>query len=1518
MDRASFERLTAALTDRGCRFRPRGSDHLDALCPAHDDGRASLSADWHPAAGDLPGRVLLRCHAGCAAEDVVTALGLVMADLYDGPSQHGASFPRRISSASAAKSAPKPAAQSAAKSAGHRCRWEQVTSYLYADENGAVIGEVIRQRCTRCGAKNFPVRRPAVATDDPARVREGWVYRWPTRRPLYRLPEVLAAVRAGAPVLVVEGEKDADALAEAGAVATCNPGGADNGSGGKWRPEHTATLAGASVVIVADRDVAGYRHAEFVRGQLAPVAAVVSVVEAAIGKDAADHLAAGRGVPEFVAVDPVAKLAALTAPAPADDEGPGATVVSGPWTGDAAARKGGGSGGGGDHAELRKVRRDFRVVDGELCEVVGAGSASVLLNADARLVTRRCVDMADPEEELAVTYAQLQVTFPGRADSWQTTVEWDAFRKANWPQNAPVTLLHGDSTKDRATLYQAIQAVSVDAQRRVVYGCTGWRERDGDPIYVHADGAIGAAGPVSGVSRDSVKLPRALERYALPEPLATPEEIRAAFAGAVARISELEPSHIAAPGMVLPFRTVLGWLPAAGFPTGPRGMGKTAWLAWVCQFFAPATRYNSSFPRPGEDTTRPKLFALLYAAQHTLIGFDDGAPDKGPRPAQEWASMFVRAQFNGSHRELSSRIEGQEPRKTRERARGAGALTAEQLTSTHSADSRPLFVPVDAEDDAIPGFVELDRAGGPVLRARVLATFVAWVARAGLYPRRRDQFGEQLDTPGPEVCDEVREFRAELTAELAPELGPAGDGAVTRLAEIVADWLTGGWFLLRFLREVGAYGEAETDELWEWLRTAMVDLGRRQDSTTEARNPAQRLLRLLRSVLVSGAGHLVSEDGGTPADALALGWEKTSTGSGVFASEHYRARGARLGMRTDAGRVYLIREAVTAELNRAARNSGEELGLTPAQVAAQLDAAGYLRTSVEAGKKQRAPHQRMFGAKDRVWDLSAAVLLGDDEGRDDGGVPDLVDPAPVPPPADDWPGSPDDPVCEVCGCQILFCEPGQTTHPMCAPVAVAPPEHPEPQPAASATRFEAPAVVVDSFGGWLPDGRCLPLSEPMESLADLLEWAEGLRLGLEHEHGMPDDGQVWVMPDVAARLGLPERAPETGGKVHRALAPARAAGWTVAELRSWMRAYRLGGRTLGVAVVGWMPPADHPMLAGNPGGEQLAARLGVWAARTGLSYRLNAGITAVDLIEVVPRRKRLPGGEAPAPPKPAQVARLEEDYLWLRPATSEEARLEWVHAYDANAMYLGAAAQAEVGLCAARHIEGPCDFDPTLPGYWRIEPGSWDDRLLPDLLDPAGRGRLRSQWFTTVTVKRLDALGYAVAPLEAYVYDEHSRYLLPWSNRLRDVRAALAVPDRVDDPDARAVLAEVKAAYTMGVGMLGKPPAKGKPRPWWYRPDWRHVVQAEARSNLTRKLHAAGEAGRHPLAIAVDCVLYASNEADPVAACPAAFRVGTGLGQFKVAGSAPMADVVELLVSSPRNRPVKVLDVVRGLAAGEE
>ncbi|MFX6751337.1 toprim domain-containing protein, partial [Acinetobacter baumannii] len=85
----------------------------------------------------------------------------------------------------------------------------------------------------------------------------------------------------GETVYLVEGEKDVNTLRGRGIVATTCAMGADH-----WEPTYTEQLAGCrSVVIVADRDEAGYKAAVKKAAILTKAEIPVRVVEAAAGKD---------------------------------------------------------------------------------------------------------------------------------------------------------------------------------------------------------------------------------------------------------------------------------------------------------------------------------------------------------------------------------------------------------------------------------------------------------------------------------------------------------------------------------------------------------------------------------------------------------------------------------------------------------------------------------------------------------------------------------------------------------------------------------------------------------------------------------------------------------------------------------------------------------------------------------------------------------------------------------------------------------------------------------------------------------------------------------------------------------------------------------------------------------------------------------------------------------------------------------------------------------------------------------
>ena len=66
-----------ALLSRLNRVRRTGPGTWVARCPAHDDRRPSLGIRE-----TADGRLLVRCHAECATEDVLAAVGLTFASLY--------------------------------------------------------------------------------------------------------------------------------------------------------------------------------------------------------------------------------------------------------------------------------------------------------------------------------------------------------------------------------------------------------------------------------------------------------------------------------------------------------------------------------------------------------------------------------------------------------------------------------------------------------------------------------------------------------------------------------------------------------------------------------------------------------------------------------------------------------------------------------------------------------------------------------------------------------------------------------------------------------------------------------------------------------------------------------------------------------------------------------------------------------------------------------------------------------------------------------------------------------------------------------------------------------------------------------------------------------------------------------------------------------------------------------------------------------------------------------------------
>jgi hypothetical protein len=143
-----------------------------------------------------------------------------------------------------------------------------------------------------------------------------------TKRVLYRLPALIAAIKAGQRVLVCEGEKDADSAVALGYAATTNCGGV-----GKWCDAYDEFFDGADVVVISDNDGhgKGQEHADDVAAHLRKVAARVRVVMFP-QKDLTEWVKAGG---DRAALD---ALIEQEAPTPKSHKGNGATPPAlEPW-----------------------------------------------------------------------------------------------------------------------------------------------------------------------------------------------------------------------------------------------------------------------------------------------------------------------------------------------------------------------------------------------------------------------------------------------------------------------------------------------------------------------------------------------------------------------------------------------------------------------------------------------------------------------------------------------------------------------------------------------------------------------------------------------------------------------------------------------------------------------------------------------------------------------------------------------------------------------------------------------------------------------------------------------------------------------------------------------------------------------------------------------------------------------------------------------------------------------------------
>ncbi|MEY8019166.1 hypothetical protein [Mycobacterium servetii] len=489
-----------------------------------------------------------------------------------------------------------------------------------------------------------------------------------------------------------------------------------------------------------------------------------------------------------------------------------------------------------------------------------------------------------------------------------------------------------------------------------------------------------------------------------------------------------------------------------------------------------------------------------------------------------------------------------------------------------------------------------------------------------------------------------------------------------------------------------------------------------------------------------------------------------------------------------------------------------------------------------------------------------------------------------------------------------------------------------------------PAAVLHIDGLWMPDRTKHEVVNGNAHIGQVAELVYTNDLGYQLTRESDEPGQIWLTEEMCRAFGIDvdavlEKKPKDRDAVIREVTEglpfvteAISQGWrlggagpdaTATRLGVWTRVYHEGHHRKGVWVVlipGMASDGDSlqdvrnvPVLVGAhtedgievPPPDQIARRLKLFADAMRFPWKVNPGVTAIDLMVATRPKgtKRKDWCNGPLAPStfeiPFNVNDVERDFNWTRQPTADERKCRYVHAYDRGGSYPAAIAGLELPIGdPVHHPDGSAFQDPAAleellaaPGLVTIivpEPADW---RVPFLLNPAGLQFTTPKPVTTARLQQAVKLGYTPTIVEAYSWPNHGRILRGFYERVRDASTVLDT----DDSDAQAARDQSKMVRSVGIGLMGSDEhMKGKTG---YDPMKRLCIIGKATGNIAYRFDQIGRKTRRwPVAAEKDTVLYVSDNPDPQTAWPGGPKTwGRGFGQYKHEGSALMAEHVEYL-----------------------
>jgi len=344
----------------------------------------------------------------------------------------------------------------------------------------------------------------------------------------------------------------------------------------------------------------------------------------------------------------------------------------------------------------------------------------------------------------------------------------------------------GQTVKD--FVRHAIQTGSNDVKVQTHFAHTGWRQINGDMVYLHAGGAIGGPGNVS------VKLSRELERYSLPPipPNEANSATRRECLAAALDFLDIGDRAVTLPIFcavyLAPMTTLLTQQPNFSFYiNGLSGTYKSTLAVLALSHFGhfPGVEGLSNF-----SDTVGILEKRSFTLKDTLHLIDDYHPSSNKRNHEGMENTAQRLIRNYSNRSARARLNADASEKGRFEPRGIMIMTAEELPTLESTLARICVVAVEE------GSVDREKLTALQEKASLLpmamALYIAWIKEnmkslQEAFPRRFREFRARAMEDGfhrklPEQAAFMG-FALEVAMEFFRESGMLTDPEAVSIAQ---------------------------------------------------------------------------------------------------------------------------------------------------------------------------------------------------------------------------------------------------------------------------------------------------------------------------------------------------------------------------------------------------------------------------------------------------------------------------------------------------------------------------------------------------------------------------------------------------------------------------------------------------------------------------------------------------------------------------------------------------------------